>query len=75
MKIKVKPVKYVQLNIGLYKKKLYKSPRAAAATYASWSNWYYATGPKGVKLSQAYLERRSDRLYRRVLPIFKEMLK
>lgn len=73
MKIKATVEKSIKVNAGPYRVKSFQSAIHAARFYSQCSNFQCYNEP--VTLSPAQIAARYDRLYRRVLPIFKQMLK
>ena len=73
MKIKATVVKSVLVDAGPYRTKSFRNAVAAAKFYAWWSHVNYI---ERVGVRRADIDsNRQERLYRRVLPIFRIMLK
>jgi hypothetical protein len=72
-KIKATVVKSVLVNAGSYRTKSFRNASAAAKFYANRSNENYYMMHQNLGLQQ--IDARCEKLYRRVLPIFKRMLK
>ena len=73
MKVKATVVKSIKVDAGPNRTKSFHRADAAAWFYATQSNRNFYLSRTGLSMIQ--ISNREERLYRRVLPIFKGMLK